>query len=65
MLALYNDIRLLEEQRRRTITDLVTGLNQQTNVNAALVKLLAESELYSVVRTSNVAGEIMLVDPWC
>jgi hypothetical protein len=63
-LALYSSIGFLEEHTGHTVADLVVKTGEQTNVNAALVHLLAESHMSFPVPVSNFAGSDMFVDPW-
>jgi hypothetical protein len=63
-LALYSSVGFLEEQRHQSVADLTAGVRIQTNVNGALVHLLAESQMSFPVRISNFAGSDMFVDPW-
>jgi hypothetical protein len=61
-LALYSNLRFLEEHRHQTIADLIRGPEARINLNATLVHLLAESHISSAVTVSNVAGADMFVD---
>ena len=63
-MVLFNDIEHLEDYRHHSIADLVLETKYQTNLNAALVCLLAESHMAFSVAVSNFAGTNAFVDPW-
>lgn len=63
-LSLYSQVEFLEEHRGQNIAELIAGAGGQTNVNAALVDLLAPGHVSFPVPVSNFAGSYLFVDPW-
>lgn len=64
IVALDSNIEFLEKSRNQSIAELLRKSERPTNANALVVQLLAESQIYSPVPISNVAGLDMFVDPW-